>query len=106
MKKEGASMINLLKIKDEKGYFLKDDEYKLITLIDREDILKHLNYIVDDEVTLDNPYEQKISNEAQKLIYEDLYKQYIETQASKNDILDEIDELFKEKLSGYKILEK
>ena len=77
------------------------DEYENIS---KEDILKSLEYIYENEdVELEEYDKEKIVNEAEKIVYENLYNKLNNFKEDKPILKNEIDNLFKELEEKYKI---
>ena len=66
--------MKLLKYENNTSYLYVDGKYKKLLEISKEDILKSLEYIYENEdVELEEYYKEKIVNEAEKIVYENLY---------------------------------
>lgn len=90
----------VLKINENHGLYVVDSEDKSILSINKEDIYKLLNVIYsNDDITMD-PIDEThiILNEAEKVIYESIYKYFIDFSSKKNEIKNEIDNEFSELL--------
>ena len=64
--KKGMTNMKLLKIKEQKGFFINpsnidkeksiDDQYKNIEIISKEDILSMIDFIMENDIEMDDAY--------------------------------------------------
>lgn len=102
--KKGAKFMKILKYEDNVSYLYVDGKYKKLLEISKEDILKSLEYIYENEdVELEKYYKEKIVNEAEKIVYENLYNKLNKFKEDKSILKNEIDSLFKDLEEKYKI---
>lgn len=102
--KKGAKFMKILKYEDNVSYLYVDGKYKKLLEISKEDILKSLEYIYENEdVELEEYDKEKIVNEAEKIVYENLYSKLNNFKEDKSILKDEIDNLFKDLEEKYKI---
>lgn len=89
--------MKVLEIDNNKGYYVLNGEKYEIIDIDKDNLFKVLNVIYesDDEIKMDKECDQnKILNEAEKVIYNGIY-QYLESFINeRSNIKKEIDEQF------------
>ena len=72
--------------------------------ITKDDILKVLEYIYNnDDVELEEYDKDRIVNEAEKIVYENLYSKLNSFKENKQTLKNEIDDLFKDLEEKYKI---
>lgn len=96
--------MKILKYEDNVSYLYVDGKYKKILEISKEDILKSLEYIYENEdVELEEYDKEKIVNEAEKIVYENLYNKLNNFKEDKPILKNEIDNLFKDLEEKYKI---
>ena len=96
--------MKLLKYENNTSYLYVDGKYKKLLEISKEDILKSLEYIYENEdVELEEYDKEKIVNEAEKIIYENLYNKLNNFKEDKPILKNEIDNLFKDLEEKYKI---
>lgn len=96
--------MKLLKYENNTSYLYVDGKYKKLLEISKEDILKSLEYIYENEdVELEEYYKEKIVNEAEKIVYENLYNKLNNFKEDKPILKNEIDNLFKDLEEKYKI---
>lgn len=94
-----------LKIRDGKGLFLnKQAEEVFIDNISKDDLLYLLDEATKAESSfeMDEPVEGSLQNAAHKIIYEALYKKFIELLRNKDRFLDESNHLYEEAFRKYK----
>lgn len=85
-------------------YLNVDGNNKKLLEITKEDILKTLEYIYKNENIELEPYDkEKIPNEAERIIYENLYKKFTSFLEQKSNLKEEIENLFKDLEEKYKI---
>lgn len=96
--------MKILKYENNVSYLYVDGKYKKLLEISKEDILKSLEYIYENEdVELEEYDKEKIVNEAEKIVYENLYNKLNNFKEDKPILKNEIDNLFKELEEKYKI---
>ena len=89
--------MKVLEINNNKGYYVLNDEKYEIIDIDKDNIFKVLNVIYesDDEIEMDEECDQnKILNEAEKVIYNGIYQYLVSFINERSNIKKEIDEQF------------
>ena len=102
--KKGVKFMKILKNEDNVSYLYVDGKYKKILEISKEDILKSLEYIYEnEEIELEEYDKEKIVNEAEKIVYENLYNKLNKFKEDKTILKNEIDSLFKDLEEKYKI---
>ncbi len=76
-----------------------------ITNIDKKGLLNLINKALDESVTfeMDDPEKSNIPNEAQKIIYENIYNKINDLISNRDTIISEISNLYKEEYSKYSI---
>ena len=96
--------MKILKYENNARYLYVDGKYKKLLEISKEDILKSLEYIYENEdVELEEYDKEKIVNEAEKIVYENLYNKLNNFKEDKPILKNEIDNLFKDLEEKYKI---
>ena len=96
--------MKLLKYENNTSHLYVDGKYKKLLKISKEDILKSLEYIYENEdVELEEYDKEKIVNEAEKIVYENLYNKLNNFKEDKPILKNEIDNLFKDLEEKYKI---
>lgn len=96
--------MKILKFEDNTSYLYVDGKYKKILEISKDDILKALEYIYEnDDIELEEYDKNKIVNEAEKIIYENLYNKLNNFEENKLKLKNDIDDLFKDLEETYKI---
>lgn len=102
--KKGVKFMKILKYEDNVSYLYVDGKYKKLLEISKEDILKSLEYIYENEdIELEEYDKEKIVNEAEKIVYENLFNKLNKFKEDKPILKNEIDSLFKDLEEKYKI---
>jgi DNA polymerase III gamma/tau subunit len=102
--KKGVKFMKILKYEDNVSYLFVDGKYKKLLEISKEDILKSLEYIYENEdIELEEYDKEKIVNEAEKIVYENLFNKLNKFKEDKPILKNEIDGLFKDLEEKYKI---
>lgn len=96
--------MKILKYENNVSYLNVDGKDKKILEISKEDILKSLQYIYDnDGIELEEYDKDKIVNEAERIVYENLYNKFSNFKENKQTLKNEIDSIFKDLEEKYKI---
>ena len=96
--------MKILKYENNVSYLYVDGKYKRLLEISKEDILKSLEYIYEkDDIELEEYDKEKIVNEAEKIVYENLYNKLNKFKEDKPILKNEIDNLFRNLEEKYKI---
>jgi hypothetical protein len=92
-----------LRINGSNGEFYnKMSQYTIIDKIDKEDLLFLINSAVEKEDFEIEPYDsEKIKNPAQQIIYENIYKKFEELLKNRNQLKDQVDNLYKDAFEKY-----
>lgn len=91
-----------LKIEDNKGLYTTDGaKWELIDKISKEDIMKLLNIIINDEVEMDEFSEEKLANQAHQIIYGNIYAKFMELLNNKTRFKDESESMYKKAIDKY-----
>lgn len=95
--------MKLLKIVDYGGQFLNaNDEYSPVDLITKEDLLRLVGRIIDDETCeLDEFDSALIRNQAHQVIYRSVYQKLSDLQRRRTEFIDESARLFLEDYERY-----
>lgn len=102
--KKGEKFMKILKYENNVSYLYVDGKYKKLLEISKEDILKTLEYIYEnEEIELEEYDKEIIVNEAEKIVYENLYNKFNNFKENKSILKNEIDNLFKDLEEKYKI---
>ena len=96
--------MKILKYENNVSFLNVDGVDKKILEITKDDILKVLEYIYNnDDVELEEYDKDRIVNEAEKIVYENLYNKLNSFKQNKQTLKNEIDDLFKDLEEKYKI---
>lgn len=83
-------------------FYKKSSQYELIDKIDKEDLLFLINSAVEEEDFEIDPYDsEKLKNPAQQIIYENIYKKFDELLKNKNQLKDQVENLYKDAIEKY-----
>ncbi|MBQ6510348.1 hypothetical protein IJI94_00015 [Candidatus Saccharibacteria bacterium] len=92
--------MELLKIENNKGLFLRNNSYISVKEIEREDLLDILDKIYEDDsfIVAKIPKEDidTINDLAEKIIFENVYSKIFDYYNNKSNLRSEIDGLFKD----------
>jgi hypothetical protein len=95
-----------LRINDNKGYYLKDkanpDDWTEIDQLDKDDLMKLLDYASEPDFEMDAYNEGLIQHKAHQIIYKNLYEKFETFLSNKNKFKDESDSIYKAALDKYK----
>ena len=90
-----------LKIENDKGHFLKGEQWLELDQIGKEDLLALLDRVIEDEFEMDAFDANSLHNKAHQIIYKQLYKKFDELKTNKNRFKDECDQLYKNAIEKY-----
>ena len=92
-----------LRINENNGEFLKENfQYETIDKIDKDNLLFLINSAVEkDDFEIEIYDSEKIKNPAQQIIYENIYKKFDELLKNKNQLKDQVDNLYKDAFEKY-----
>lgn len=94
----------ILEYKENESFLFNGSETKKILEINKDDILKTLKYIYEnDNIEIGNYDEKMIKNEAERIVYENLYKKFKDFNEKKLVLHSEINALFEEIETKYKL---
>ena len=73
--KDGGLTMKLLKADSDQGFFLaKDGNYCVIDQITKEDLLRLVRSVLNDDVEFDEYDEEIIKNQAHQVVYKSIYR--------------------------------
>lgn len=102
--KKGEAFMKILKCQNDICYLNVNGQDKKILEITKEDILRALEYSYsNDDIELEEYDKDKIKNEAERIIYENLYNKIQDFIDNKQTLKNEIDGLFRELEEKYEI---
>jgi hypothetical protein len=94
--------MKVLKIDDFQGYYsTTGKDYKLIDKITKEDLLKLVELILEEEVLFDEFDENKLKNQAHQIVYKSISDKLIELAKRKDEFKDESERLFLQEYEKY-----
>lgn len=101
---KGNETMIYLKIDNGKGYFLNaENSMQEIHEITKEDIIRLLDFATDGSVDfeMDEIKDGNIRNEAHRIIYDSIYKKFMELLGNRTRFIDESMRLYKEAIQKY-----
>lgn len=94
-----------LKIYDNKGHFIKDkkqpETWTEIDQIEKDDLLRLLDYVINEDFEIDFYDESKLGNKAHQIIYKHLSEKFISFISNKDRFKDEADNIYKDAIEKY-----
>jgi hypothetical protein len=94
-----------LKIDDNKGYFIKDKNspeiWTEIDKIEKDDLLKLLDYATNEDFEIDAYNENNLGNKAHQIIYRHLSEKFTTFLSNKDRFKDEADNVYKDAIEKY-----
>lgn len=107
---EEQQLMKYLKIEDNKGFFMKENEQSTtdwvqIDLITKDDLFFLLSKAVTEDFDMDEFKEDILSNKAHQIIYKNLYAKFFDLLSNKTRFKDESENLFNAALEKYKSTE-
>ena len=96
--------MKLLKIESECGYFLvKESDYQLIDKIGKDDVLRLVNWTLEEEAAEFDPYDEKVvKHHAHQVIYKSIYQKLLSLKERRQEFIDESARLFIEEYEKYR----
>jgi len=81
--------MKLLKIENKLGYYLVDgEEYATIDKITKDDLLKLVDLVLDDDVEFDDYNEEDLQNQAHQERYKSIFEKMKGLEERKNEVRD------------------
>lgn len=104
----GEIFMKLLKIENNEGYYLIEGEsYGKIDQITKEDILRLMNFIYEnDKIAFDNLEDRgdkKINLPSQLIVYEKLHEKFLDLYDKKEEIIKQVDSKFQKAVEKYQV---
>jgi hypothetical protein len=94
-----------LKIEDNKAFFLRDKEqpdvWTVIDEIDKDDLMRFLDYSLLENFEMDAFSEEILANKAHQIIYGNIYEKLKSFMSNKDRFKDETESIYKEALEKY-----
>lgn len=94
-----------LKIEDNKGFFIKDkaqpNDWTEIDKIEKDDLLKLLDYAIEDNFEIDEYDEAILGHKAHQIIYKSLHEKLKNFLVNKDRFKDQAESVYKEELEKY-----
>lgn len=93
----------ILKINNNQGYFKKlDEEYELIDKITKEDLLRLMESILENDIEMEEYDESRIKNQAHQVVYKSIYNNLKSLKDRKEEFKDSTERLYQEEYNKYK----
>lgn len=107
---EEPKLMKYLKIKDNKGYFLKQekeqpDQWIEIDKISKEDLMNLLESAMSTDFEIDEFIEENIGHKAHQIVYKSIFEKFTDLINNKKSFIDECDLQFRSAIEKYESLE-
>lgn len=103
MRKE-RKITKILKADSGKGYFLTEGgEYCVIDQITKEDLLRLVDYVLDEETELDDYDDKVIRNKAHQVVYKSIFDNLKSLKERRRGFIDESEKAYQDEYEKYKI---
>lgn len=100
--RKGKGLMKYFKIKNNQVYFLNQENKEIaLDQITKEDLLFLINKAFDEDFEFDKYDSDKIKNQAHNLIYKNIENKFSEVIAQKDEIIDEVNNLYKAAIDKY-----
>ena len=100
--KSGGLAMKLLKADSNQGFFLADDgSYRVIDEITKEDLLRLMRNVLNNDVEFDEFDEDVIKNQAHQVVYRSIYRNLQSLKDRKQEFVDESERLYLEDYKRY-----
>ncbi len=94
-----------LKINDNKAFFIKDkaqpDNWTEIEKIEKDDLMKLLDFATEDDFEMDTYDEATLGNKAHQIIYKSIYEKLNIFLTNKDRFKDQTEDIYKDELEKY-----
>ena len=95
--------MKLLKIEDDHGYFLNEDnDFAPLDRITKEDLLRLLDLILTEDVEFDEYDSATIKNQAHQILYSNIYEKLRGLRARKEEFTDESERVYLQEYEKYR----
>ena len=102
---ETKRVMKYLKIEDNKAFFIKDKaqpkDWTEIDKIEKDDLLKLLDYATEDDFEMDKYDEAILRHKAHQIIYKSLYEKLNIFLGNKDRFKDQTENIYKKELDKY-----
>lgn len=100
--KDGGLTMKLLKADSEKGFFLAEDgNYRVIDQITKEDLLRLVRSVLNNDVEFDEYDEEVLKNQAHQVVYKSIYRNLQSLKERRQEFIDESERLYLEDYKRY-----
>lgn len=98
----GGKGMKLLKIKDNLGYFLNsEDEFVSVDKITKDDLLRLVNLILEDEVEIDEYNDGNLKSQAHQIVYKNISEKLNGLKERKQEFIDESERAYLQEYERY-----
>ena len=102
--KGGGLAMKLLKTDSNQGFYLADNgDYRAIDEITKEDLLRLMRIVLNDDVEFDEFDEDVIKNQAHQVVYKSIYRNLLSLRDRKQEFVDESERLYLEDYKRYAV---
>lgn len=100
---KGRKAMKILKIEGGNGFFRTSDsdDWKPVDEIDKDGLMKLLNFFLDSDVEMDNFDENALSNQAQQIIYKSIFEKFSSLKENKGKFKDESERTYLDAIQKY-----
>ncbi|MFW2554693.1 hypothetical protein ACOL20_04060 [Aliarcobacter butzleri] len=92
----------MLKINNNQGFFQKiDGEYEQIDKITKEDLLRMMENILENDTEMEEYDEEKLKNQAHQVVYKSIYNNFKSLNDRKKEFKDNTERLYQEQYTKY-----
>ncbi len=92
----------MLKINNNQGFFQKiDGEYEQIDKITKEDLLRMMENILENDTEMEEYDEEKLKNQAHQVVYKSIYTNFKSLNDRKKEFKDNTERLYQEQYTKY-----
>jgi len=99
----GETGMRVLKIENNQGYFLKEENsYETVDKIDKAILLRLVNLALEDDFEIDEYDEGELKNQAHQIIYKSISEKLNDLHQKRNQFRDESERLYLDAYEKYK----
>jgi hypothetical protein len=100
--KDGGLTMKLLKADSDQGFFLAEDgNYHVIDQITKEDLLRLVRSVLNDDIEFDEYDEEVIKNQAHQVVYKSIYRNLQLLKERRQEFIDESERMYLEDYKRY-----
>lgn len=100
----GEAGMKVLKIENNQGYFLtEEDGYETVDKIDKAILLRLVNLALEDDFEIDEYNEEELRNQAHQIIYKSISVKLNDLHQKRKQFRDESERLYLDEYEKYKV---